>query len=75
MEAAVSGVERTIKRFPETIADPPDRAVVILPVPNGFAYEAELIEVCELVIAQLKSGMPKRECLRRLWGWTPGEGA
>lgn len=50
-------------------------AAIILPVPNGFAYEAELIEIADLVIAQLKTGMSKRECLRRLHGWMPGEGA
>jgi len=59
----------------EDVAENTDRLhVVILPVPVGFRHEAELIEIAELVIAQLKSGMPKRECLRRLHGWMPGEG-
>jgi len=49
--------------------------VVIVPVPPDFRHEEALLEVCELVIAQLKTGLPARECIRRLHGWMPGEGA
>ena len=58
-------------------AYPPDRAVVILPVPNGFQHEEELIRIARMVVDILASGaMPEREIARRLIRYHPAmEGA
>lgn len=48
--------------------------VMAVPVPDGFAYEEDLKRVARLAAELLDSGMPVRECLRRLRGWVPPEG-